>query len=63
MFHPEVIYVLYRRVDIQTWEGMWFEVVDILELFDVITIHVHISHHMDEFSSLEASDLSNQTCQ
>ena len=63
MFHPEISYLLYRWVDLQTGECMGFQIFDIFEVRNMVTVDMHISHHMDKLSPFQSCNLSYQTCQ
>ena len=63
MLHPEIPNLLYRWVDLQTREGMGFQIFDIFEVRNMVAVDMHISHHVDELSSFQTCNLSDQTCQ
>lgn len=63
MFEPEVVDVLDGRLDVQVGEGVGLEVFEGLEVLDVVVVHVHVSHHVDQLSPAEASHLRHQTGQ
>ena len=42
---------------------MRFQILYIFEMGNVVTVDVHISHHVDKLSPFQTCNLSDQTCQ
>lgn len=51
MLHPEVLYLLNRRVYLQIRKSVRLQLVNPLQMRNMVAIDMHISHHMHELPS------------
>jgi len=63
VFKFKVINVCHFRVDLQNWERLWYSLQLLFKRFDVILVYVSVPYHMNEFSSLQSTNLSNHASQ
>lgn len=63
MLELEIIDIFDGVIYLKVWESIGPQSVQSSETLDMITIYMHISEHVDEFSSLKACNLSYQASQ